>query len=85
MPGGMGGFGNMLNTSQGNAMQSLLTELQTMLSDKSTTEEQIKEKLETIRATRKAVSLDLRAAEEDVSQLLSADQIAVLVTLGYLD
>jgi hypothetical protein len=84
-PMGGGGFGGMLSTGQGNAVQSLMSELQTLLSDKSATEDQIREKLETIRATRNKAKVDLKAAETDVMQLLTTKQIATLVSLGYLD
>jgi folate-dependent phosphoribosylglycinamide formyltransferase PurN len=82
MPGGMGGF---MTTSQGNAVQSLLSEMQTLLSDKSATDDTIREKLETTRVTRAKAKADLKAAEADVMELLTSKQIATLVLLGYLD
>jgi folate-dependent phosphoribosylglycinamide formyltransferase PurN len=86
MPGGPGGgMGNMLSTSQGNAVQSMLSEMQTLLSDKSATDDKIREKLETTRATRAKAKADLKAAEADVMELLTSKQIATLVLLGYLD
>jgi hypothetical protein len=72
-------------TSLGNPMETLLAELQAMVAEKSTPEVQLKEKLETIRATRRKAKADLIAAQEDVVQLLTMKQIAALVALGYLD
>jgi len=82
--GPQGGFGNMFLVTQGNPVEALLGELQTLIDNKSTPEEQLREKLETIRATRKKARADLQAAQEDVMQLLTTRQIAILITLGYL-
>ena len=66
-------------------MLTLLTEMQTLLADGQATEDQIKEKLATVRATRKKARVDLDAAQKDLRQLLTTQQESILTALGYLD
>lgn len=82
-PGGAGG--NMFATTQANAMQSLLAELQTLLSDPNASDDQIREKLVAIHATRDQARADLKDAEASIARLLTEKQIALLMLSGYLD
>jgi hypothetical protein len=82
-PGGAGG--NMFATTQANAMQSLLAELQTLLSDPNATDDQIREKLVAIHATRDQARAALKDAEASIARLLTEKQIALLMLSGYLD
>jgi hypothetical protein len=80
-----GGFGNMLDVGSANGVAALMVELQNLLADKSTSDEQIREKLEAIRATRQKDVRDLAAAQADILPLLTTRQVAMLTALGYLD
>ena len=55
------------------------------LADSQATEDQIKEKLATVRATRKKARVDLDAAQKDLRELLTTQQESILVALGYVD
>ena len=77
--------GRRLGSDQGNSVEALLSELQTLLATKSATSAQILEKLALIRATRAKAARDLQHAQNELTPLLTLDQIAVLVSLGYLD
>ena len=72
----------MMKTGQGNSVQILLTDLQTLLADKGTTDQQLREKLATVRAAREKARRDLDAAQKELMPLLTIDQQAVLVDLG---
>jgi hypothetical protein len=65
-------------------MQALM-ELQTVATDPNATTEQIKEKATAVRTVRQKAKADLAAAQKDLVQLLTQDQEAMLVVLGYLD
>ena len=77
--------GRRLGSDQGNSVEALLSELQTLLATKSATSAQVLEKLALIRATRAKAARDLQHAQNELTPLLTLDQIAVLVSLGYLD
>lgn len=62
-----------------------LADLQSALRDKSTTARQLGDLLITVRAARQKARDDLVAAENDLSALLTPDQEALLVSLGYMD
>ena len=67
-----------------NAVALALTELRTALSTTNTAAE-IKEQVAAVRTARQKARTDLAAAEKKLRSLLTADQEAVLVGLGYLE
>ena len=68
-----------------NAVSSALAELTAALADTTSTPEQIKVKLAAVRTARQKAVVDLAAAQKALMPLLTADQEAMLVSLGYLD
>jgi hypothetical protein len=78
-------WANAVKTRQGNSVQMLLAELQTLLDDKSSSDKQLLDKLTAIRTARAKAARDLDAAQKDLKLLLTTDQLAVLVSLGYMD
>jgi hypothetical protein len=78
-------WANAVKTGQGNSVQILLADLQALLADKSTTDKQLFDKLTAIRSARAKAARDLDAAQKDLKLLLTTDQLAVLVSLGYMD
>jgi septal ring factor EnvC (AmiA/AmiB activator) len=62
-----------------------MADLQTALADAKTTPDQIKEKVAAVRAARQKARAELEAAQKDLLELLTSDQEAVLVSLGFLD
>jgi hypothetical protein len=83
---GWGGFGGgMPGFGPSNPVTQTLTELNAVMSDPNVTGEQIREKITAVRTTRKKAETELAVAEKDLLQLLTRDQEAVLVILGYLD
>jgi hypothetical protein len=81
--GGQGGRGGPGGGN--NAVSTALAELTTALADTTSTPEQIKAKLAAVRAARQRATGDLAAAQKALLPLLTADQEATLVSLGYLD
>ena len=79
-PGGPGGFGG-----SNNAVSQALTGLRTTLADPNAAPEQIKEKVTALRSVRRKAAAELSAAQKDLLLMLTVDQEAVLVDLGYLD
>ena len=61
-----------------------LADLQTALADKNTTEDQLKQRLEVVRDAREKTKLDLETARKELLLLLTTDQEAILVGMGYL-
>lgn len=61
-----------------------LTDLQTALNEPSTSERQLKDLLAIVRAARAKAAAEVKAANEDLQHVLTADQIALLVSYGYL-
>jgi hypothetical protein len=78
-------WANAVKTGQGNSVQILLAELQTLLGDTSTSDKQLFDKLTAIRSARAKAARELDAAQQDLKLLLTTDQLAVLVSLGYMD
>ena len=60
-------------------------DLKAVLDDPNSTDEQVQEKLQAVREARAQAKARLHAAQADLMELLTADQVAVLVSLGYLD
>jgi len=80
IPGGPGGF-----AGNNNAVSTALSELTTALDDATSTPEQIKARLAAVRNARQKAAAELAAAQKALLPLLTADQEARLVSLGYLD
>jgi hypothetical protein len=72
-------------TGRGNQVRKLMGEMQTLLTDSSVTDEQVREKLASIRAARTSARHDLAAAQTDLFLMLTTDQIALLVAHGYAE
>ena len=79
-PGGPGGFGGVSN-----AVSTALAELKTALADPTSSPVQLKTKLAAVRSARQKAALDLATAQKNLLRLLTADQEATLVSLGYID
>jgi hypothetical protein len=79
-PPGMGGGG-----SGNNAVMQKLTDLQKTLADPKATPEELKEKIAAVNKERKKAKAELEAAQKDLRKLLTADQEAILIGLGFLD
>jgi hypothetical protein len=60
-------------------------ELQAALADPKTPMDEIQEKVRVLRQVREKAKAELDAAQKDLLPLLTTDQAAVLVSLGYLD
>jgi hypothetical protein len=78
-------MGRGFRTNQGNSVEALLAELQTLVAAKDTPKAQIQAKLESIRAARARAARDLQRAQNDLAPLLTSEQVAILVSLGHLD
>jgi outer membrane murein-binding lipoprotein Lpp len=78
--GGPPGFGG-----PGGAVTQKLAELRTALADPNTTSEQLKEKIGAVRSAREKAKAELAAARQDLLELLTPDQEAMLVSLDCLD
>jgi hypothetical protein len=61
------------------------SDLQGALADPKTTADEIQDKVAALRNARQKAKADLDAAQKDLLELLTADQEAILVSLGYLD
>jgi hypothetical protein len=62
-----------------------LTDLQTALNEPSTPERQLKDLLSIVRAARAKADAQVKTAAEELQQVLTTDQIALLVSYGYLN
>jgi hypothetical protein len=71
-------------TGQGNSVEALLSELQTLVSENASNA-QLREKLASIHAARAKAARELQHAQDDLAPLLTLEQTAILVSLGYLD
>ena len=71
-------------SSEGNAVEALLVELQTLVETEGATNSQIMEKLSAIRAARAKAARELKEAQDELGLLLTPTQLAILVSLGYL-
>lgn len=98
--GGRGGFGGRRGGGQGgpgggqggtppttppSAVQTASTELQTTLDNKDAKPEEIKAKLDALRAAKAQAKQDLAGAQQELKGLLTQRQEAVLVEMGMLD
>jgi hypothetical protein len=81
---GMQGFG-MPGFGPGDPVTQALMELHTVVNDSNATMEQIEDKIAAARTVRQKAQAELAAARKDLLELLTLDQEAVLVVLGYLD
>ena len=79
--GGPPGFGGSVST----AATTEITDLRTTLADPKATPEQLKEKIAAVRKERQKAKAELEAARKDLRQMLTLEQEAVLISLGYLD
>jgi predicted RNA polymerase sigma factor len=62
-----------------------MTDLQKALSNAKISPKQLKAKVAAIRAARQKAKIKLEAARKELLELLSPEQEAVLVSLGYLE
>jgi hypothetical protein len=62
-----------------------MSELQQATSDASTTPRQLRVKVAAVRAARQKAKAKLEAARKELLDLISPEQEAVLVSLGYLE
>lgn len=87
-PGGAGGpppgFGPP-GFGGDSAISQALTELQAALAEAKTSPEQLREKVAAVRSARQKARAKFEAARKELLELLTADQEAVLVQLGYLE
>jgi hypothetical protein len=79
--GGGGGFPDLSSGPVATAAQ----DLRTLLENKDANADQIKAKLEALRAARAKVKDELTVAQKDLRELLTVRQEAVLVEMGLLD
>jgi hypothetical protein len=68
-----------------NVISQAQAELKAVLNDPKHTATEVKEMVAAVRKARQKARGDLDAAQKDLLQLLTAEQEAVLVSLGYLD
>lgn len=78
-PGGPGGFGRSSPIALAQA------DLKIALDNPQSTPQEIQEKVVAVRKATERAKADLAAARKDLVELLTADQQAVLVGLGYLE
>ncbi len=85
--GGRGGPGGRFPGFGGvnNPVQSALTELKNALADSAIPPEQVKAKVTAVREARQKAIADLAAAQKSLLLMLTPDQEAVLMSLGYID
>ena len=67
------------------AVALALTQLGTALSATNTPAAELQEKIAALREARRRAVADLDAAQQKLRQLLTSEQEAVLISLGYLD
>ena len=82
-PGGFGPppFGGTAAGAVGRAR----ADLKAVLDDPKHAKSEVEEKVEAVRKAREKDRADLDAAQKDLLQMLTAEQQAVLIGLGYLD
>jgi hypothetical protein len=73
------------SAAQRNPIAEAMTDLQTTLADPKHTDDQVKEKVAAVRAARAKAQAQLTEAQDDLLPLLTADQTATLIGLGYMD
>jgi hypothetical protein len=62
-----------------------MTDLQAALADKTATEQQIKERMAMVRGAREKAIGAIKSAEKELRKVLTTDQEAALMSLGYLE
>jgi hypothetical protein len=82
--GGPPGFGGGMSGGD-SAISQALNELQAAIDDPKIAPAQLNEKVTAVRTARKKAREKLEAAQKELLLLITADQEAVLVRLGYLD
>lgn len=82
--GGTPGLGGGISGGD-SATNQALNELQAAIDDPKTSSDQLNEKVTAVRAARKKAREKLEAAQKELFLLITPDQEAVLVRLGYLD
>jgi hypothetical protein len=82
--GGPPGFGGG-NAGGDSSINQALSELQEAIDDPKTSSTQLNERVAAVRAARKKAREKLEAAKKELLLLITSDQEAVLVRLGYLD
>lgn len=84
--GGPGGAAPAVDpAAPANPVRDASTELQTTLDNKESTAEQIKVKLTALRDAKAKAAADLKKAQDELRELVTVRQEAVLVTQGLLD
>jgi Spy/CpxP family protein refolding chaperone len=68
-----------------NAVSVAIADLRASVTDAKSTPAQLQEKIAAVRKARQQAQADLAAAQKQLLELLTPDQEAVLVSLGYLD
>jgi len=79
--GGFPGSGG----AQDSAISQAMSDLQQATSDAATTARQLQAKVAAVRAARQKAKVKLEAARKELLELVSPEQEAVLVGLGYLE
>jgi len=65
-------------------LSQAIADLQAAIADKSTTEEQLKEKISIVRDAREKTKAEIEAARKELLLILTTDQEATLVSMGLL-
>ena len=84
-PGPPPGFGPPGFGERGGAVMQALADLQAAAADPKTSPKLLKEKVAAVRSSRQKAKAELEAAQKDLLKLLTPDQEAMLIGLGYLD
>jgi hypothetical protein len=80
-----GGFPPGFGGARDSATSQAMSDLQKALTDEKITPAQIKAKIAAIRTARQKAKVKLAAARKDLLEMLSPEQEAVLISLGYLE
>ncbi len=67
------------------AITQAMSDLQTAAGDTKTSSDELKKKVAAVRVARQKAKRTFETAKKDLLELLSPDQEAVLVGLGYID
>jgi hypothetical protein len=67
------------------AVAKAIAELRNAVADSKTTPQQIQEKVSAVRTARQKAQGDLAAAQSEVRQIITPQQDAILIGLGYLE
>lgn len=87
MMGGMGPMGGQRNESgtEKSAIEKAAEELQSVLKNEKSTEDEVKAKLAALRSEKEKAQSELITAKEELLKVLSLNQEASLVIMGLLD